>query len=557
MKSLGRRRRSIFQKERIVSDLQNAIVDNSSKNKLHEDIIKEVLTFTECQDLVDSRTHSFSIKNYSTVMEHLKQNKIFFVDEAKTFEVSEYRLIVWRMEWTHRILFQILCNTLKQYNLPHDDVLSVLMSSDQKVTEAVSLFLKTVIDQSEVIFNNDVDPSFSDDGHLVSASIDKLFEIALDKYDNKNIIKVYVYCCRCFESFSDTINRLKSVHDELLEYKTKNNQLTNKMMDKERRLELFIRDIIRFDDLSAENKEMLRQFASSELLTRPLKQRIKMYVDNIADIVIGDGVKVPAVPQSCRPSRRSLKSTGSCGSLSMLLLAVKHRSINTQDDDDELDIYKSLTENTFQTISIEVAAKQLTLNDQVQLKLIPRSDVYDYKSESVTSYVQYLNKLECFFIRLCEQKHGIKYCLNLAMKCIELNSFNIAHLLYSVLIRQSINKAHKFQKFNSKYKQAFDDLNTLFAIQNNNGFFKSHYNTISESIPKTFVISMWIHDMCNYNELRSWMDEEKKQLNVVKLILVTNSIHNIFNSQNCHFNFKEQDSIQLFFARLPGIDEIE
>ena len=61
---------------------------------------------------------------------------------------------------------------------------------------------------------------------------------------------------------------------------------------------------------------------------------------------------------------------------------------------------------------------------------------------------------------------------------------------------------------------------------------------------------MWLHDMCNYEEMSLWINEEKKVVNTVKLILCSSSIYNLYTSQIYEFESKSIEVIQNFLDTL-------
>ncbi|KAL7714752.1 Ras-GEF domain-containing protein [Entamoeba marina] len=231
---------------------------------------------------------------------------------------------------------------------------------------------------------------------------------------------------------------------------------------------------------------------------------------------------------------------------------IKTNDIHTQQSSqqitskDKILRYSKMVLSVLNQCKSSLLTQQLILVDQSMFSKINTYDLY-LKNDggSLEQYINGCRKIEEVLIEiLCNQnttKDIIKKCISIAKKCITYHNFNISFILYSVLTRTSVSNSNVWNKLEKKSLNKYSKLQELYSIGRNHYNYRIIYE--GSPFPKVPILSIWMHDIVNINEIPTFADDEKYLINVAKIRSLSSMIKSLKSVQQNTYIFNEDSRL--------------
>ncbi|ELP85442.1 hypothetical protein EIN_087640 [Entamoeba invadens IP1] len=221
------------------------------------------------------------------------------------------------------------------------------------------------------------------------------------------------------------------------------------------------------------------------------------------------------------------------------------RSRITLKNVEEINRIISTVKKAFFDMDKKVFAQQVILFDQTGLCQVMKYDMYLRNEEG--SLERYIKGLRCFedimVDILCSEpkKEDVEKAIKVAKECYDENDFNIAFIIYSVLSRSSTTCAAIWEKVDKKYIQIYEKLQDTFSISKNH----NNYRVLFEMrpFPKIPILSLWMHDVVNINEMDTFILPDKKYLNLAKIRSLSEFLKLINTAQLNKYEYVHNDEV--------------
>ncbi|KAL7719056.1 Ras-GEF domain-containing protein [Entamoeba marina] len=142
-------------------------------------------------------------------------------------------------------------------------------------------------------------------------------------------------------------------------------------------------------------------------------------------------------------------------------------------------------------------------------------------------------------------------CIKIAKRCLDYNDFNLSYIFYSVLSKISTTQRSTWNKLDKKFIQRYDNLQEIFSIRRNHNNYRILYE--SRPYPKIPILSLWMHDIVNINEISTFNGEDKKYVNFNKIRLLSTHLKSLKTPQMTKFPFERDDGIVNLLLKLTMI----
>ncbi|ELP94616.1 hypothetical protein EIN_498060 [Entamoeba invadens IP1] len=214
----------------------------------------------------------------------------------------------------------------------------------------------------------------------------------------------------------------------------------------------------------------------------------------------------------------------------------------TQEHPSDLKLDSEIEELLSEKVS--VLAEQLVLFDYKSFVQIKAYEAYlDCGNHSMQNYITKTKRIENMFLVLLQQnKTKIGQVIKIAKMCFELKGFNIAYILFSVLVKISIESPTLFAKTEKSKLSKFKALEDHFQISKN----FANYRKILEKahLPKVPVVSIWIHDIISINQMPLTFEGTDDIFNFQQLQVISAIVKEINEVQTVAFTIAPNKEIQ-------------
>ncbi|KAL7720161.1 Ras-GEF domain-containing protein [Entamoeba marina] len=501
-----------------------------------------------------------STKTLDRLIKILKTTNVFFIENVQELHVSDPRLVIWRMEQTHRIVFKKLCE-LTKFSQKSIDFINTLLTQTESNDECCEQFFLTVLLEFDTIFQDEGNPHFDNEGKIISSTTDMLFSVMFDMFDNENILDLLVHTSKYFMSNLDFINQLQLKQQYLENLPKESTSYQSIRTTLEHALMGYITFIY---PLSTECKEKIKEIISTELFTEEYKRAV------IVAIGIENEQNCLSKSQNIRLKLSSLSLIEERRSISFFNLNLtsppiltppdfvnknnkheKKRSFNGYSekskkrlsDDILFMLSEKITTYSFVTLPTELISGQLVRYDAQMISQIPLNQIYLIeKSSQMKKYIDNLSRFEKFVLDLLVDKATFQLFIKVAWNCVELGDFNIAFLLFSCVSQRSMKHPSIINNM-KKTKNIFEKLETLFSISKNHQNYRNAFQ-FESPLKRIPIISIWIHDMISQVE-GDIINEGF--VDVARLRKIDKFIKQLTDSQKVDHKIESVDSLTHFF----------
>ncbi|BFU20459.1 RasGEF domain containing protein, putative [Entamoeba histolytica] len=486
------------------------------------------------------------------LIKEFKNHSYQLISNLDYIFVKQRRVALFHLEPEKRRILQKLCSDILKNKITKEQLLTLTFSDENIHDENCKAFLDDIIQNQSTLFQLEGDPLFDSDGSIVECSSEELWSLALDPFLPDYLTSIFVYVAPLFTTLEFIVDHLQ------IEQMYCDN---NPRLDEERFKKLQkIRDIA----LSAPR-------CYTKIPAKIQKQMTEIFTTNNTPRVlvneIRGALRLPSLPEkmsaleefatvrsnSLYSSRRSYKLRRGMATSLRLSETGPHPK---QDEEEEKGTPSIQITQQYEDMFFlfkeksSVIARQLALFDQ---KLIKRVEKYDLakeqvdKCKSVQQYIDNLQRIEEFFLDITKDKKSLEKVIKLGCCCSDINEMNMAHLIFSVLVRRSIDLSEQFKSLRKERKEEYNKLYSLFSIDKNNAIYRNRLKIIPPTEARIIVFSLWMKDMISLQEINVHLGDH---LNINRLRLSAMKINEFIICQNEAFMYEENEEIQNYFMSL-------
>ncbi|EDR27631.1 hypothetical protein EDI_278020 [Entamoeba dispar SAW760] len=470
--------------------------------------------------------------NYDKLEKVMSTYTILFFEKPLDRKVICPRMLIWKLEETHRIVLEVICRLLKNKKDKNEILTPILSEGQPHNAEALQQFIEDIF-SNESLFEKEGDPSFNDNGEIVTISKECLKELLFKPEGSKELDEFFSFTQQNYFTENELINLLELKIHEMSINLDSSSSYTNGQISK---------SLVILCGINSFGSDTLSQIKKIRRTHTPQKVTFSTFKISVNQSTDED---IKTTPKSA-PKRLTRKRCNSASKIdrhlntklteSQILSPEDKKSpkeaellsfskITTESSkdltislsNDSQKIEEGITNDNILVIDPKILAEQLMIYDIDLFGNIPLNEITLIDKSPLIIYgTSKLTQIESLVIKQSKTRNGIDYFIKVAYKCFKLGDFNMAFIIYSCIVRASYKHSEEFgNKKNGKY---FNKLEHIFSINQNHRNYREEFNKRSnnERIP---VISTWIHDflgekekgfivdnLLSVNRMRSYVD---------------------------------------------------
>ncbi|KAL7711648.1 Ras-GEF domain-containing protein [Entamoeba marina] len=483
--------------------------------------------------------------NFSFIkVEQLFKHKNYCIfDDVTICNHLQPRLIVWSLGIDSRNILEKICRRAVQVNYPKHKLYSLIFQQEEKFSDTAQNFITEITDNVNVVFSHYGDPTFNVDGSVLLATQDTFYELMFNVANSEDSVSNYMYSFPLFISPEELLDQFIATSNEPFINSDMSDKEFTHIMEKQYRLE---RAVQLFGNIMNPMEDSLKkkynQYFSFMLESSHLSE----------DLSQNKEMKFPQMDKNLIQSPTTKSRHKKNNSLTILEVKSPYSSVDYSVFESQT-IISNNEGVTFENIlnyPPKVVAEQLIYFDNHMLQTIHIKELYNYnKSDEFNHYIEKLNVIELILLSCITEKQSFTFFIKTARICVDLNDMNMAHLIFSVIVKQSITHSSEFQVIDKDTKTIYDVLYNLFSISKNHSMYRSHYSFIDSSPFKIPVISIWLKDMIMYSNMPT---TSEKFLNIDRLNKVAKHIEKLANTLKNRLKIPPIQTFQTFFDQSPN-----
>ncbi|EMS15240.1 RasGEF domain containing protein [Entamoeba histolytica HM-3:IMSS] len=493
---------------------------------------------------------------YEKLEKVLSTYTIQFFEKTLENKVICPRMLIWKLEETHRIVLEVICRLLKNKKDKNEILTSILSESQPHNTKVLQQFVDDIF-SNESLFEKEGDPSFNDDGEIVTISKECLKELLFKPEGSKKLDELFSYTQQNYFTENDLINLLEQKMYEINTNTDSCSSYTNEQISKSL---VILCEINSFDSNTliqirkirmSHKKETFSSFriAINQSTDEGVKITSKRAPKRIPIKRYNSASKIDLCPYTKLTESQILSTEDKKSPKEVELLSLSKITTESSKDltislsNDSYKVEEGNVNDNILGINPKIFAEQLMVYDINLFGNIPLKEIILIdKSPFIIYGTSKLTQIENLVIKHSNTRNGIDYFITVAYKCFKLGDFNMAFIIYSCIIRASYKHSDEFEnKKNGKY---FNKLAHVFSINQNHRNYREEFNkrNTNERIP---VISTWIHDFLSEKEKGFIVDN---LLSVYRMKSYVDCVKGILFIHKITLKLQRIDSIQKYLT---------
>ncbi|EKE42360.1 hypothetical protein ENUP19_0163G0013 [Entamoeba nuttalli] len=521
----------------------NSLLDRNSEGLTSNQIVFKV---------VDLTADSFE---YAKLLQLFSENDFVLIRNENEVFSPDIRMTVWRMEKNRKIVFESLARKIKETNEQPKKLQFLTFERTKTLPTECEVFVSHVVSNIEEIFSVEGDPIFDDDGYIIQITTEKFFQQLFDPYASTEFIHIFAFTGNILCQPTYIVNQFKYIHNEYSNQLKNEEKYPKKYLENvQNRIESVIEIFLKYQIFILSNEEKIE---INQMFTSPIYS--SQFITNIKEILSNktSGFKNPISTKSLfmkiekKQTRRKKALSISSHPSSETPKEESRPKLTRTKSGDPLSIFESenakvdfINVESFMNIDYKIIAEQLVVYDVNEFKKIPLNDLINSDgSEYFQSYIKVLNKLEDFFIKIMTTTEAFKYFIKVAQCCIDLYDLNMGHLIFSVIVKQSISCKEQFDGLKKGKKLMYSKIYDLFSIQRNLCRYRNAMKKIPFESPRVPIISIFLKDVISFKEMESFLNGN---INYIKFRALTETIEAMAISQHIPYIIPPLNIIQNF-----------
>ncbi|ELP87349.1 hypothetical protein EIN_096060 [Entamoeba invadens IP1] len=491
----------------------------------------------------------------SKLLKTFSKTKIKILDS--NFSKAFLRIFVFSLPPDNRlILFKL--TDLVQNGKIDKTTLGRLLFGKTFLEETCLTFVNTLLAKKEEVFLLNGDPAYTEDGKIISASPSALWDYQMANSAEEPLFFQYVA-----NLFSDDDFVIEKARTEVVRLKAVSTQEYEKfeILIRFLRLKKIIISLLK-KGIDGTKRNRILEFFNEKNFPKGL---LREFDDSFA---LNQSQKVSEIVRKRNLKLRIISNENVPSSIERVYVKKLKKYIlsSTLPKSQPIQKSKAETQNGFEfgagsplksesfwlitKENVETVVEQLALADQQRLSEIP---VFEFCSElieespSVCQYIEWLKCLEQKFMKLGNEKDVLNWLVKLAWSMSKIYEMNLSHLLFSILVRKSIEVQDFTSLLKKNRKIEYANLYTLFSIQKNCGIYRNHMKLVSENVSKILVFTIWLKDMIGIKQIPIWEENSHNVVCYNRVKLQTEKIHELVKCINTPFPYYRVDKFNMYF----------
>ncbi|ELP86460.1 hypothetical protein EIN_032110 [Entamoeba invadens IP1] len=520
----------------------------------------------------------------SNLLEIFRTNSYQLLQQPEMCYCVPPRLVVWRMEKVNREMFEVLANR----SSVNDADLAEMLFGDLCSTEKAKSFVATIRQTNSEVFEQNADPVFDDFGNILKMSKKVFFQIALDSFDDKDYLDLFVtswkffftpkeLCKLCVEEAllpaevsNDSLRNFALEMNELKEKETKKadkrmktqsesrvdgilQNIENSEAERKRRLEKILLYFLSIEETFDDDvKEMLLiHFDNgrfSDEIENLIKKSLENYGSSFSSFNDDKSPRVVSYNKSKRQSyqikeermERKKRKSRSTSRDSMCSYPVSEKS-ECVDDEKVFDV----NYENFLSLSPCVIGKQLIFYHRELFENLPLKDFYFCESSNkLKKYSQKFKAVDHIFEKIVKQQNGVSVFIKIANVSVTLRDYTVGHSLFNLINALVKEQPERVSELDAATKEMFEKLKRTFDENNDFKNYREEYESLDNECPKTPSYIVWKKEM---EELKKDNVEDKGLLDIQQVKKMSQHIQIIAMAKASQFLIDQNVSFQFFF----------
>ncbi|EKE38294.1 hypothetical protein ENUP19_0083G0088 [Entamoeba nuttalli] len=396
---------------------------------------------------------------YEKLKKVISTYSIQFFEKPLESKVICPRMVIWKLEETHRMILEVICRLLKNKKDKNEILTSILSESQPHNTKFLQQFVEDIF-SNESLFEKEGDPSFNDDGEIVTISKECLKEILFKPEGSKELDELFSFTQQNYFTENELINLLELKIYEMNINTDSCSSYTNEQISK---------SLVILCGINSFGSDTLSQIRKIRMSHKKVTfSSFRIAIDQSTD----EGVKATSKPA---PKRIPIKRYNSASKIDLRLntkLAesqilstgdkkspkeVELLSLSKITTESSKDLLISLSNDSYKVeegivndnilgIDSKIFAEQLMIYDIDLFGNIPLKEIILIDKSPIIIYgTSKLTQIENLVIKHSKTRNGIDYFIKVAYRCFKLGDFNMAFIIYSCIVRASYKHSDEFE----------------------------------------------------------------------------------------------------------------
>ncbi|ELP94200.1 hypothetical protein EIN_186270 [Entamoeba invadens IP1] len=496
-----------------------------SRDSIHQKFADESVSTVILGKLVQLTTEKFEFGEILSLFEEMKY--ILIEDENEVF-TNNFRRVVWRMDDEKRLVLEAIVKKMIEFKEPAKRLMFLVFDRTHTLLPKCEEFANYIMTKCKDVFAIEGDPVYSIYDGTVAVSKDEFYNMLFDPYASESLIKTFVYTQPLFCTLEEAIQSILKNHNLIENLKKSMEVPLNFTRLVVSRAEKVIIPFVstHSGELPLTLKNQLKTLESDIYSTEFVKE-IEVLLGGAESSSLGKSVlcvikKKVEDKQNMVVSRLDQKGT------------IKILS--------QCEEYSKLVDYNYKTL-----AEQLVVYDYELFKKVGYKDFLEgCESPTFKRYLDRLNKLEEFFVSKMMTKEDFAYFINVCDKCLEIRDFNMAYLLFTSIVKQSLSVQTEFEKISKNKKAKYEKIYELFSIHKNMANYRNALKLVEETshLP---IVAIFLKDFVVLNELKTIVNTK---LNYLKLKNFAVAIDRMYIAKRRNFSLSSNHTAQTLLANL-------
>ncbi|ELP90005.1 hypothetical protein EIN_403290 [Entamoeba invadens IP1] len=475
---------------------------------------------------------------FADILMYFNKTKFMIIQDETEVYISDTRTIVWRLEKNRRIILETIVRKMKESNSTSKELQYLVFNRAKVLPPQCEKFASDLFKNTDVIFSKDGDPTYDENGAIIECTKTQFFIQYFDPFANEELIRIMKVSSSIIATHEEMVKLFVDQVDRIIELSNDETVPKYFLSTIAKRAQLALLSYLETHRLTNPEKNKITCAYSSEFFTT-------QFLLDLQSLMLEESPKT--TPRTTRTPKRQNPTKGKrlTESKGLSDSLISHSQIaNEEIDECDGEVVDKVDYSNLVSLNAKTFSEQLVQFDYDNFMKLEKRDLVDLdKSKSVSIYLQKLKGLELMMVETIKDEKSFGFFLKVADDCLRLGDYNIAHLIFSAIIKQSITFQKEFAKLSKAKTFLYNKLYEIFSIEKNMARYRASIKRINTLSPRIPIFSVFLKDMISIQQFDTFTGEK---LNYSKMKTMTDVLEVIEMGKMNNYSFSQIEGFQNF-----------